>query len=146
MFSIWIPQIKLSIDGEPLAVSASELFVNFPYERLSDDSPTISFFLKPFTPIILIIAYFLSEKIVLPKICQSMGIDGKSNYWKILFVLHNFLLALFSLVVMLNSWPTVIQHLSQYGLHATFCDQDGRLWASGIGAWATIFYVSFSQI
>jgi len=58
-----------------------------------------------------------------------------------------FLIVLLSyLYVKFIAKPTVIQHLSQYGLHATFCDQDGRLWASGIGAWATIFYVSFSQI
>ena len=38
--------------------------------------------------------------------------------------------------------PIVIQYYVQHGLHATFCDQDGSLWASGLGSWATIFYVS----
>lgn len=142
MFSIWRPEIALSIEGEPLAVSASDLFVTFPYERLPNDSPIISFFLKPSTPIILIIAYVVTESFVLPQICRSLGINGKTTFWKMMFSMHNFLLAFFSLVVFVNSWPIVIQYYVQHGLHATFCDQDGSLWASGLGSWATIFYIS----
>ena len=38
--------------------------------------------------------------------------------------------------------PIVIYHLAEKGAMATYCDADGSLWASGMGAWCTIFYVS----
>jgi hypothetical protein len=151
MVSIWRPIINLSTDGQPLAVLASDLFItSFPYDRLptNDDATTnysasiIAFFMKPSTPILLIIAYLITESFVLPKICRSLGVNGKSTFWKIIFALHNFSLALFSLVVFVNSWPIVLQHLYKTGLNATFCDQDGSLWSSGLGSWATIFYLS----
>jgi len=77
-----------------------------------------------------------------PKVCRSLKIDGKTNFWKAMFILHNLFLAVFSLVVFVNSWPIVLQHLYNRGINSTFCDQDNSLWSSGLGGWATIFYIS----
>ena len=100
---LWRPNIPLSTDGEALSNSVSDLFSSFPYERLPEDA-TMSFFLKPSTPIILILAYVLSEKYFLPQVCRSLGVKGRSNMWKTIFALHNFALAIFSFVVWVNSW------------------------------------------
>lgn len=143
MISIWRPEIPLSIDGQPLAVSASDLFTSFPYERLPTNANVISFFLKPTTPLILIAAYIVSEIYVLPKLCQLLGVNGKnSTFWKVIFALHNLSLAIFSFVVWVNSWPIVMEHVWNNGSLTTLCDQNGSLWSSGLGGWATIFYIS----
>lgn len=106
------PHIPLSTDGEPLTVSSSDLYGiggTFPYERLPSDSPIVAFFMKPFTPILLISGYIITEKFIAPKICRSLSIEGKSFLWKCLFTLHNFTLAIFSLVVYVNSWVSDIK-------------------------------------
>ncbi len=36
----------------------------------------------------------------------------------------------------------MLQHFFKYGLKAVYCDADGALWSSGLGGWATIFYIS----
>lgn len=36
----------------------------------------------------------------------------------------------------------MLQHLYQHGLKETYCDYSGTLWSSGLGGWATIFYIS----
>ncbi len=110
-FELWRPKITLSSDNLPLATSTSDLYPGgtFPHERLPIDSPIISFFVLPTTPILLILAYFLSEKFILPKICRSLRIEGKSIFWKSLFALHNFALAIFSFVVWVNSWVSTFQ-------------------------------------
>lgn len=139
---IWRPVLNDSVDGEPLAVTVSDFTSTFPYDRLpAESSPTVSFFMRPETPVLLIGAYILSES-VLPKLCKVLRTDGRSKFSVATFALHNFLLAVFSAVVFVNSWPIVLHHLAEHGLNATYCDQDGSLWSSGLGAWATIFYIS----
>lgn len=108
---LWRPNIPLSIDREPLTIATSDFFTTFPYHRLVDSSttsssssPNISFFLKPSTPIFLILLYIATEKIFLPKIVKVLGIKGRSTFWKCIFSLHNFALFAFSFVVWFNSW------------------------------------------
>lgn len=105
---LWRPQIPLSIDGEPLAISVSHLIdlTSFPYDRLTTNA-FIAFFLKPLTPVILIFAYLITESVVLPRVCRSLGVTGKTTLWKIIFSLHNFGLAVFSFIVWVNSWVSV---------------------------------------
>ena len=106
MISFWRPEIPLSIDGEPLAVSTTDMwFTSFPYERLPTNANVLSFFLQPTTPLILIAAYIVSEMYVMPKLCQVLGINGRnSTFWKVVFAFHNLSLAIFSFVVWVNSW------------------------------------------
>lgn len=107
-FKLLRPHITLSVEDVPLTVDASDLFPwSFPYERLPLDAPMIAFFMKPMTPILLITAYFITEKLILPQICRSLKVEGTSLFWKCVFALHNFSLAVFSLVVFVNSWVSV---------------------------------------
>jgi len=139
--SVWRPELPDSIDGKPLAEIPLDFVTDFPYERLPS-SRFVAFFLRPEVPILLILGYFISEA-YLPQICEAFGINGKSTLYKTSVALHNLLLAVFSAVVLVNSWPIVIQHYTEKGFHASYCDPDGSFWSSsGFGAWATIFYLS----
>jgi len=145
---IWRPHLPESIDGRPLVTNALDFTLNFPYDRLpvsssSLSSPTtwLAFFLRPEVPILLVVAYFVS-KFALPVFCRMTGINGKSSLFLMAVALHNLLLAVFSAVVFVNSWAIFLQHIIENGARMTYSDSDGSLWASGMGAWCTIFYLS----
>lgn len=136
------PNLPNSIDGEPLTVQISDLVTSFPYDRLPEN-PFVSFFMRPEVPFILVILY-LASKSTITSICSTFGITGKSDTFKYCVAAHNFSLAIFSLIVLVNSVPLVLSHLMEKGMEAIYCDQDGSLWSTegGLGAWATIFYIS----
>lgn len=137
---IWRPNMPDSIDGQALCVSISDLHLTFPYERLPSNTIT-NILMRPCAPF-LIVAIFLASKPILKALTISFGIEGKSTAFRFGLALHNLALAIFSCTVMLNVWPIVILDASKRGIEATFYDRDGSLWASGFGAWATIFYLS----
>lgn len=137
---IWRPDIPNSIDGEPLAVSISDFYLTFPYDRLPE-SGIMRAMMRPDVPLVLVAAY-LASKSTVKKIAKAMDIDAKSPNFIMAVAAHNFALAVFSAIVFFNSWPIVLSHLFRMGWEATYCDQDGSLWREGLGAWATIFYVS----
>lgn len=136
----WRPKIPNSIDGEPLAVNISDLFFSFPYERLPSNG-FISALMRPDVTIALSVAY-LASKPALKAAAKKLGITGKSSAFVYAVAAHNLGLALFSAIVLVNSWPIVLAHIHRRGWKATYCNQDGSLWAEGLGGWATIFYIS----
>eukprot|EP00980_Cylindrotheca_fusiformis_P009012 scaffold1934_cov79-Cylindrotheca_fusiformis.AAC.1 len=137
----WRPQVPTSVDGEPLAVSVQDLYLQFPYSRVP--SGLVGWTLRPEVMILLILAY-LASKPGLTSLVKAIGFNGKDSKGLVMAVaVHNLGLAAFSGIVMINSWSIVFSHLFDNGLDAIYCDRDGSLWGTGgLGAWATIFYVS----
>lgn len=137
---IWRPNMPDSIDGQALCVSISDLHLTFPYERLPLNKAA-NILMRPCAPFLIVVMFLASEPI-LKALTNSFGITGKSTAFRIGVALHNLALAIFSFTVMVNVWSIVVLDVSKRGMEATFYDQDGSLWASGFGAWATIFYFS----
>lgn len=139
MPGVWRPEISESIDGRPLAQSVSELFFDFPYDRLPENK-FLAFFLRPECMFGMLIFYLVSKPLF-RSIAKS--IDPKAEWFRASIAVHNLALAIFSAVVVWNSWPIVAAHYLEEGLFATYCDTEGTLWgASGFGAWAIVFYIS----
>jgi hypothetical protein len=138
MLGVWRPSLSESVDGKPLATSVSELFFDFPYDRLPENK-ILAFFLRPEGMIGLLIFYWLSKPLF--KAIQPF-IDTKTTLFRASIAIHNLGLAIFSLVVAWNSWPVVLSHLIEEGRFATYCDPEGTLWSGGLGAWSVVFYIS----
>lgn len=128
-----------SIDGKPLVTTVAELsYHNFPYERLPSSTPA-ALFLRPAVVFALLAVYLgsirplraLRAKVRLPPRVGQCGVAG-----------HNGALAVFSAVCAYHSWRVVAEHSAQFGWFAVYCDPDGRLWHSGLGAWSFVFYLS----
>mmetsp|Transcript_19788 Transcript_19788/g.46030 ORF Transcript_19788/g.46030 Transcript_19788/m.46030 type:complete len:286 (+) Transcript_19788:196-1053(+) len=137
---VWAPVLPESLDGKPLATKISELFWEFPYDRLPENR-LVALSLRPEVVLICAILYLVSKP-PLKALAKAVGFDGKSEVFRMAIAVHNASLAAFSAVVMFHSWSIVGNHLMEYGVESTYCDQDGSLWASGHGAWSTIFYLS----
>jgi hypothetical protein len=140
IFTVWRPNLPESIDGKPLATHIADLVTNFPTDRLPSN-PLVAVWMKPGVVLAMVI-FYLNSKSQLRAFCERFEITGKSMLFRAVIALHNFALALFSFLVAIYSWPIVLQHLNEYGIEATYCDQNGTLWSSGFGAWATVFYIS----
>jgi len=142
---IWRPtSFSESADGRPLVTRAAELFDagQFPYDRLpSEDRPVLALFLRPYVVYALIVLYVVSDRPI-EIFRKVVGLDSRGVAFRSFVALHNLALAVFSLVVAYNSWGVVLLHLSRRGFDAVYCDRDGTLWSGGLGAWATIFYLS----
>jgi len=139
-FTVWRPNIPESIDGKPLATHLGDLFIAFPTDRLPSNS-LVAMSMKP-TIVLAMVIFYLNSKGPLKDLCGMLKITGKSIYFRTVVAIHNLFLAIFSFLVVIHTWPIVVQHLNNYGINATYCDQEGTLWSSGFGAWATIFYIS----
>lgn len=101
---LWRPSsIVLSNDGAPLSVSVKDLFITFPYERVTSDK-VLSFFARPEFVMLMVFIYIISIPI-LKAVTKHLGITGKSIFFRRAVALHNLALAIFSLVVALNLWP-----------------------------------------
>lgn len=135
---IWRPVLEESVDGKPLATTMADLWLDFPYSRLPDNSFT-NIFLRPEFMLALLVFYICSKPIF--KAVEKF-VDAKASWFISSIAIHNFVLAVFSAVVAWNTWPLVYLHLQEYGLFNTYCDPEGTLWAGGLGAWNTIFYIS----
>jgi len=140
MFGTWRPSLPDSIDGAPLATTVSDLFLKFPYDRLPSNSVT-AFFLRPEVVLALLIFYLVSKP-PLKAFRDAIQLDDKSPGFRACIALHNLGLAVFSAVCAWNSWRVVLQHAAERGFMAIYCDSDGMLWHSGLGAWSFIFYLS----
>jgi hypothetical protein len=137
----WRPELPTSIDGEPLAVSIQDLFFQFPYERVADNG-FVGLTFRPEVMMLVSLAY-VASKPALTALAKAVGFSGKSQGFRMAVAAHNLGLALFSGIVMINSWSIVLSHVSNEGFDAIYCDRDGSLWGKGgLGSWATIFYVS----
>ena len=133
------PTVSESADGAPLATAVSDLFTDFPYERMTSNK-YVSIFLEPAYVLAMLVFYNVSKPLF--RAIASV-IDPKAPWFRGSIALHNLALAVFSAVVAAKSWPIVISHLSEQGLFATYCDPDGTLWGQyGFGTWAIIFYIS----
>jgi hypothetical protein len=106
MIEIWRPALLESTDGLPLATKISDLVTNFPYDRLPEDR-FLQLVLRPEGVVVLLGFYLVSKPLF--KLLATM-IDPKASWFIYSIALHNLLLAVFSLVVAVNSWPTVIGH------------------------------------
>lgn len=106
MLEIWRPALMESTDGLPLASKIGNLVTDFPYDRVPAD-PLAQFVLRPEGVLGLLVFYLVSKPIFkqLAKI-----IDPKASWFIASIAIHNFLLAVFSLVVAVNSWPIVLGH------------------------------------
>lgn len=140
-FSVWRPLVPESIDGKPLVTNVSQFYSNFPYHRLSENF-FIALFLRPEFVLCCVILY-LTSKPTLKALVKLVHWNPNNSYFRYFIAIHNIALAVFSGVVAYNSWPAVVAHLHSRGFMAVYCDQDGSLWTTGgLGAWATIFYIS----
>lgn len=141
MLGIWNPNWMESKDGLPLATKISDLFfTDFPYDRVPAD-PILQLVLRPECVLVLLVFYNVSKPLF-RQIAKS--VDPKAPWFIFSIAVHNFLLAVFSFVVVINSWPIVFRHYKRYGAFDTYCDPNGTLWeqSSGFGTWVLIFYVS----
>ncbi len=103
---IWRPILKESTDGLPLATKISDLFTDFPYDRVPSD-PILQLVLRPEGFASLVVFYLISKPIFL---ALAKLIDPKAGWFKFTIAVHNFLLAVFSLIVAANAWPIVFGH------------------------------------
>jgi hypothetical protein len=138
MFGIWRPSVTESIDGKPLATVVTDLFFEFPHDRLPNNK-FLAFFLPPVNVAAMLIFYLVSKPLFK---ALAKKIDPKSDWFIRTVAFHNFSLAVFSGVVAYNSWGVVMSHYFRYGFWATYCDPDRHLWQDGLGAWSVIFYIS----
>ena len=136
----WRPTLPDSLDGEPLATTVGELFINFPSDRLPGN-PLTALLLQPRVVFILLIFYLVSMP-PLKAVRDILQVDPNSVIFRSLIALHNLALAIFSGVCAWNSWRVVLQHGFDRGFMAVYCDTDGALWHNGLGAWSFIFYIS----
>ena len=137
---VWRPNLPESIDGKPLVAKTSELFFDFPYDRLPENQ-IVAFFMRPEAMFAMALFYLVSKE-PLRIFRDRIGFSPKSDGFKKFVALHNLALAVFSGVTAWNSWAVVFSHLVSRGWFATYCDVEGTHWQSGLGAWATIFYIS----
>ena len=141
MSTIWKPALAESIDGQPLSTSISDLFFDFPYDRLPEN-PLVALFLSP-EGMLACLAFYLVSKPIFKGIQKKCVSDPKAPWFIDSIAVHNFGLAVFSAVVAWNAWQIVAAHLQSEGFFNTYCDPEGTLWgASGFGPWAVIFYIS----
>lgn len=138
---VWRPSLPESKDDLPLATSISDLFVAFPYDRLPSNK-IVAWSMRPEVMLGLIIFYATMSKPLLKQLIKTIDFSGKAAWFTFLVAVHNLSLAVFSAVVAFNAWAIVLIHLRDRGWEATYCDQEGTLWRAGLGAWATIFYIS----
>lgn len=136
---VWHPTLMESSDGLPLATKISDLVYNFPYDRLPKESIALHFFLRPECMLALLLTY-LASKPIFARLAKH--IDTKASWFIASLAVHNFLLAVFSLVVAVNAYPILFDHYKRHGAYETYCDPNGSLWESGFGSWAVIFYLS----
>jgi GNS1/SUR4 family len=137
---LWRPHLPESIDGKPLVTKTSELFFDFPYERLPENQ-VVAFFMRPEAMVVMALFYLVSKE-PLRVFKDVICFNPKSDSFKSFVAFHNLALAVFSAVTVWNSWAVVLSHLVSQGWFATYCDVGGTHWASGLGAWSTIFYIS----
>ena len=165
-WTVWRPLIPISNDGKPLATNITDLFFDFPYDRLpqpqgSSSSSTssttaaattalLNLLLRPEISLTLCLMYYVSKPILKTWIggthhppSSSSSSSSSSSVFTSAVAFHNFVLALFSAVCCWNSWPIVVQYWYRHGWEAVYCDQTGALWNdSGLGGWIIIFYWS----
>eukprot|EP00550_Attheya_septentrionalis_P007627 CAMPEP_0198288570 /NCGR_PEP_ID=MMETSP1449-20131203/7025_1 /TAXON_ID=420275 /ORGANISM="Attheya septentrionalis, Strain CCMP2084" /LENGTH=231 /DNA_ID=CAMNT_0043986733 /DNA_START=308 /DNA_END=1003 /DNA_ORIENTATION=+ len=92
--------------------------------------------------VLILVVLYLRSKDSLKQVAKILDI-GKSSGFRWAVAVHNLGLAVFSAVVVFHTWPIVIGHYLEKGFDAVYCDADGSLWGeAGLGAWATIFYIS----
>ena len=106
MVGIWRPALLESADGLPLAKKIGDLFVDFPYERLPENV-LLQAVLRPECLVVILCFYLLSKPIF---VRISKIINPKASWFVFLIALHNFLLAAFSLVVVVNFYRIVFGH------------------------------------
>uniref|UniRef100_A0A7R9ZSX7 Elongation of fatty acids protein n=1 Tax=Craspedostauros australis TaxID=1486917 RepID=A0A7R9ZSX7_9STRA len=135
--NVWRPEIHESLDDKPLATTISDIFIDFPYDRLPSNA-YLAWFLRPEGVACTLIFYLVSKPIM-----KMLPIAPKSTAFRNCVAIHNISLAIFSGIVAWNSAVINVQHFLEYGLFDTYCDPNGTLWHdSGFGAWAVIFYIS----
>ena len=110
MIGIWIPDLRESTDGLPLATKISDLFLGFPYDRVPENW-ILQLVLHPGS-VFAMLAFYLVSKPLFQQIAKL--VDPKATWFIVSIAEHNFLLAVFSLVVVINSWPIVIDHYQRY--------------------------------
>lgn len=136
---IWRPRLVESSDGLPLATQLSDFYSTFQYERLTTENQIVALTTRP-EMVALLVGFYLVSKPIFQGIAKV--INPKSFVFKSFVAVHNLALAIFSGVVAYNIWPIVVSHYLEEGFMASYCDQDGSFWQSGLGAWSVIFYVS----
>lgn len=159
---LWRPDLAESADGRPLATHPSDLLPwNFPYDRLPSDDPWVAaVWLRPdFCAVAILYYVTISRPVTAAVRDKILGLrprprrddDGSSSTTNNnkasqaltnFIALHNLALAIFSAVTAWNSWGLVVQHYLRFGWWASYCDPDGHLWSTGLGAWCFIFYIS----
>lgn len=137
---MWVPDVPDSIDAKPLATTASHLFREFPYDRVSENT-IVAWFTRPEVVFGVLVFYLFSKK-PLKALAKAVDFDGQSKEFRAFIAVHNLALAVFSAVVVFNSWQVVLGFLWDHGAEATLCDQTGSLWTLGHGPWSTLFYLS----
>jgi hypothetical protein len=142
MMTIWRPVLPESSDGNPLATKITDLFSDFPYDRLPTNSPLVAWLMRPEVVLGLVLFYLVSKR-PLKEYLTAIQFDSKTSslfYWAV--VVHNVFLAVYSFITVIYSWPIVFGHVQEFGIFETYCDPNQTLWHSGFGAWALVFYIS----
>ena len=105
MFEIWHPLLMESTDRKPLATEIKDLTIDFPYDRIPKSA--LQFVLRPECVVILLGFYLVSKPIFLQ---VAKFVDPKASWFVYSIAFHNFLLAVFSIVVAAKTWPIVFDH------------------------------------
>jgi GNS1/SUR4 family len=141
MSFIWRPNLPESNDGDPLAKTVADLLWNFPYHRLPASPSIIHWSMRPEVVMLLVVIYLTSKR-PLKFLIQKTNFNPRSSLFRSWIAFHNSVLALYSGITVVYTWPIVVEHLLEHGLYNTYCDPEKTLWHSGFGAWALIFYIS----
>lgn len=153
-----------SIDGKPIVTTISELLWDlhqFPYHRLpaavdtSDTTGTdiiaqwaTSWFLRPEVVVVTLLFYVALSKPLMKYIRNDMlhwdqNVGVVPRWFQLGVVLHNAILTIFSGVCAYNSIGIIINHINEYGVYDTYCNNiNSSFWNDGFGSWAIVFYIS----
>jgi hypothetical protein len=167
----WIWRLPPFVDQDhdnPLCVQISDLFQDFPYNRLKTTT-TISTSTSTTTwafsfPSLLMHPYFLLGAVgfylisipLLGSLRHGGDCDNNDNnnneeqtnkkkssvLFQAFVALHNLALAIFSGVCAWNTCLITLDNLITNGVWSTCCDTDGQFWNNRLGGWAFLFYVS----
>ena len=173
-WGIWRPSVPDSIDGLPLATSLSDLWTEFPYDRIPPGS--VGTLVRPEAVLQSMVLFVVSLPLLKAlvqwqtrkqpdsrQLSTSQNDHSSNNHnnhhsdskspspqssssvsWlQIVTAIHNFILAVFSLICAYQTYALTAWHTQQYGVWNTYCDPHRTFWnQAGMGPWNVIFYLS----
>lgn len=119
-----------TLDSSPAAITGKDIITGMP-----GHVPLMNPMLVPIG-----VTMYLVLKPVLKTICKSMKTNGKSLPFRVIALVHNILLCIYSFWAASNVIPMAMRHLTRNGSDSLYCGHG--LWDEGLGYFGFLFYLS----